>query len=599
MKKQQKLKNDLLTSPWLVIGGAVILLIIVIIFSIDSAYREKSHMIRALTEKGESLVTAFEAGARTGLMRMRWGTDHLQRLIEETGKGPDIRHIVIADSTGKIISHSNPEMIGNKFDSQILKMTLESDKKPLYRIVKNKGGDKSFELFDIFKPMKQEGRQMRTGRGGGNNKEPGNFGQGNCNESLCMWGQGEQQIYYTPPLFISVGLDMTHFENDGKTKIKNALFMAGIILVLGLSGFISIFWLQNYRQTRQKLEDTSDFADKVISSLPVGLIATDSDGKIVVFNDTIKRISGISNTDATGKNLNEIVNQEVIKLILEQKDEEKSSEKEIRLSFGSGKSFYAGITVARINKKNIDEQAGLILILKDLTEIKELENSLVRQEKLAAIGNLSAGVAHEIRNPLSSIKGLATYFRDLFPEDSDNRNTANVMIKEVDRINRVIKDLLEFSKPSEISRSVFLLTEAVDHVFRLISADARNQNITTVSEIPYNLKVRMDRDRFSQILINLCRNSMEAMKNGGIINIKAEMVDRVNLHIKISDSGQGIDFQDINQIFNPYFTTKNDGTGLGLAVAQKIVEAHGGIISVLSEKKSGTSMIIEIPEAVV
>lgn len=597
MNNSQKAKNYFLTSPWLVIGGAVILLIIVIIFSIDSAYREKNHMTLALTQKGESLITAFEAGARTGMMRMHWGAGHLQRLIEETGKGPDIKQIVIADSTGKIISHSNPELIGGKFDSEILEKTRESDKKPLYRIVTDGKGNKVFELFDVFKPMKPEGHQMRIRKGVGTNPEQG-FGPGKCDETLCMWDQGEQQIFYKPPLFISVGLDMTHFESAGQNKIKNALIMAGIILILGLSGFISLFWLQNYRQTRQRLEDTSAFADKVISCLPVGIIATDSDGKIVVFNESMEKICGIAFQNVLGQNLEKIIGSDAMNKISSLKEEKDSSEREIQLSFNNGKSFYAGVTAAGINENDSITHSGLIIILRDLTQIKELENNLIRHEKMAAIGNLSAGVAHEIRNPLSSIKGLATYFRDLFPEGSDSRDTASVMIKEVDRINRVIKDLLEFSKPSEISRSEVMLSNAVDHVFRLISADARNQNISTVSNIPDNLKCLIDRDRLSQVLLNLCRNSLEAIGNSGTISIEAKKTGRADLFIKVSDTGKGIDSEDLSKVFNPYFTTKNDGTGLGLAVAQKIIEAHAGNIRIKTEKE-GTSLIIELPKTVI
>lgn len=593
----QKFPSDLfLASPWLVIGGSLILLVIVVIFSVDSAYREKNHMISALAEKGESLITAFEAGARTGMMRMRWGGGHLQRLIEETGKGPDIKHIIIADSTGRIISHSNPGLTGEKFDSELLDNILKSDRRPLYRIGNGKENGRIFELFDIFRPTQPAGSGRRNGRTGKHSRDTANPVDWSCNENMCVWDQDEQHIQYSPPLIISVGLDMTHFESVRSAGIRNAFIMSGVILALGMSGFVSLFWLQNYRLTRQRLEDTSAFADKVISSLPLGIIATDSDGRIVVFNETIAKISGISIQYAVNKLPGEIIGS-LWDEIFSAPDESGISEKETRLSFNNGLSFYAGITTAIIGSENGTRKSGVIVIIRDLTEIKELENSLVRHEKLAAIGSLSAGVAHEIRNPLSSIKGLATYFRDLFPDGSDSRDTANVMIREVDRINRVIKDLLEFARPSEISRSETDFVVILNHVLRLTSMDAKSQNIEIRSDIPETLKVFIDVDRFSQVLINLFRNSMEAMEQGGVLAIKV-IHDIRNLVIEVSDTGEGIDENYSAMIFNPYFTTKNDGTGLGLAVAQKIVESHGGSIRIRSKKGSGTSVIIEIPRAV-
>lgn len=612
MKYSENRKDYILTSPWIVIGGAVILLVIVLIFSADSALMEKDHMNRALTEKGESLITAFEAGARTGMMRMNWGIAHLQRLIEETGKGPDIRYIVIADSSGRIISHSNPSMIGSAFDTEILKKVSESEKKPLYRISKDDKGAKTFELFDIFRPMSSKMHQMRMGkggRGGGGHMTDQKSGQTpehmseRCDESVCVWGQGDNLVTYSPPLYISVGLDMTHFESAGRTRTKNALMMAGVILVLGLSGFVSIYWLQSYRSARQRLEDTSAFADKVVSSLPVGIIATDFQGRIAVFNESMERLSGISLSSAFGKGLDEVISSETLGLILRiheaKSADDSTNEIESKVVFNNGESFHSGIITAGIGKDSGEKRNGLIIIMRDLTVIRELETRLIRHEKLAAIGSLAAGVAHEIRNPLSSIKGLATYFRDLFSEGSDSRDTAIVIIKEVDRINRVIKDLLEFSKPSEISPSMVIISELVDHVLRLISADIQVRGITSSADIQKGLKARIDRDRFSQVLINLCRNSIEAMEGGGSLSIFAEKVQGNTLRLIVSDTGRGIDPKFSSSIFNPYFTTKKDGTGLGLAVAQKIVEAHGGCIQLMNNGGKGARLCIEIPDAVI
>ncbi len=217
-------------------------------------------------------------------------------------------------------------------------------------------------------------------------------------------------------------------------------------------------------------------------------------------------------------------------------------------------------------------------------QVRQLEAEVARKEKMAAIGNLAAGVAHEIRNPLSSIKGYATYFGQRFAEGSEDRQAAHVMVREVDRLNRVITDLIGLSRPTDIQAVPTDMAVVVEHIMRLVQQDANKNGVqlhVRRSRRPLP-KVLVDVDRFGQALLNICLNAIEAMPEGGHLYLIMYARAKHGLTLEIKDTGQGIAKEHLAHIFDPYFTTKGHGTGLGLATVHKILEAHGASISVQS-----------------
>lgn len=215
-------------------------------------------------------------------------------------------------------------------------------------------------------------------------------------------------------------------------------------------------------------------------------------------------------------------------------------------------------------------------------EVHRLEREMRRQEKLAAVGTMAAGVAHEIRNPLGSLKGYATYFRQKFPEGSEDREAATVMVKEVDRLNRVITDLLGLSRPDDVKLKPVRLDFVIEHVCRLLRHSAAQNHVTvqthSIMEMP---EINGDIERLSQALLNICLNGIQSMPNGG--NLDIEVIEEgKKICMIIRDSGCGISPENMNKIFDPYFTTKGGGTGLGLPMVHKIIQAHQGSIDVTS-----------------
>lgn len=227
-------------------------------------------------------------------------------------------------------------------------------------------------------------------------------------------------------------------------------------------------------------------------------------------------------------------------------------------------------------------------------KVAGLEEEVSRQERLAALGTLAAGVAHEIRNPLSSIKGFATYFGAKFEPGSQDRELAEVMIGEVDRLNRVVSELLELTHPSELRLEATVPADLLSHALKLVEGDCLAKGIAIQTRFAEVGPVLLDADRMLQALLNLLLNAIQAMPQGGTLRVSAQPV-RDRLEMRVADTGCGIPPEDLERIFDPYFTTKNQGTGLGLATVRTIAQAHGGRVRITSEPGRGTEVTLDLP----
>jgi two-component system sensor histidine kinase HydH len=231
------------------------------------------------------------------------------------------------------------------------------------------------------------------------------------------------------------------------------------------------------------------------------------------------------------------------------------------------------------------------------TSLTRLERELETSRRLASLGRLAAGVAHEIRNPLSSIKGFATYFKERYRDNPEDHKTSEIMIQEVDRLNRVITQLLEFARPPAIQKKRASLQSLIQHSLKMIERQASAKQIQVRPSLPPEIReVDLDPDGINQVLLNLYLNAMEAMDPGGTLSVTLSTGEGSPwVRIRVSDTGRGINKEDLEHIFDPYFTTKQTGTGLGLAIVHKIIEAHGGEVSAESDIGRGTTVTVLLP----
>jgi len=584
-RSQDTLRTGMQTSPWIILGSTVILLIVVMVLAFQNTNRERRYMSELLSAKGAALIRAVEAGARTGMMGMMWGGQQIQRLLEETARLPDVLYMAVIDQNSQTVAHSDPSKINMPFDQGRKVTHLGPQDHENWELVSLGKKQRVFEVHRHFRPLIPGGKEM----------------SGHMQTMIQHHGMRPETTddWFSPQkrqqLLIIVGLDITPFEEAIRSDIRTTVVLSVVMLLLGFGGFVSLFWMHSYRAAKKSLQDTSAFADEVVSHLPVGLIATDRSGRITFFNAAAEKITALDKTLAQNKNPDTFLPEKLCGVQKNLDQVERITEREIECTFGKNRTVPVSVSATRITN-DAGEFVGQVLILRDLSEIRRLQDEVRQQEKLAAMGGLAAGVAHEVRNPLSSIKALATFFAGQFADGSEAQEAAGVMVQEVDRLDRVITELLEFSRPTDLKRQSIDIRTLLSRSIQLIQQDATNKAIDIKLHTEDDIcPVWVDPDRLAQCLLNLYLNAIQAMEDGGTLAVKCTTNKARNVNITVSDTGKGMTSEQLNKIFDPYFTTKKNGTGLGLAIVYKIIEAHQGHIEVKSTIGQGASFTMMIP----
>jgi two-component system, NtrC family, sensor histidine kinase HydH len=573
--------------PWVLIGAVAVLLPIFAFMTIENINRQKKKSTQLLLEKGAALIRSFEAGTRTGMMGMHRGGFQLQQLLTETARQPDIIYLYVTDGSGKILAHNDLDKVGTQVGKDLDPVGIVQTDNLHWRQVAGLHTDWVFEVFRKFTPSRKP-----MGRMHGSMMKGSGFKRQQNQRRMLRASLDE------PVRAIFVGLDMTPIIEAQAADIRHAVIMGAVLLLVGFAGIMLIFLVQSNRVTKASLTRIKAFSDNVVENMPIGLIALDDQLRIAAFNHVSANILQLSFQNVVGKNAGRVLPTQLWEIVQRFGKQDKVIEEEIDCTIGNG-----NIVPLEIGASILQDEKGIflgyILLFKDLTEIRSLRIEIARTQRLASVGRLAAGVAHEIRNPLSSIKGFATYFKERYPEAPQDQETANIMIAEVDRLNRVVGQLLEFARPVSVSPKAVLLRDLIENSVRLIEQRAKEKQLTVKTVNSANVdKAVLDSDRINQVLLNFYLNAIESMKSGGELGVQLSVDGAENsIKIKISDTGCGIPEKHLSRIFDPYFTTKSTGTGLGLAIAHNIVEAMGGKIHITSRPDKGTTITLTLPNA--
>jgi signal transduction histidine kinase len=227
-------------------------------------------------------------------------------------------------------------------------------------------------------------------------------------------------------------------------------------------------------------------------------------------------------------------------------------------------------------------------------QIIEIEDQLRRADRLSALGELSAGMAHEIRNPLGSIRGTAEILRDGVAVDDPKLEFADILIREVDRLNKVLEDFLHFAKPAPVDQGRFSANQAVGDVLELTRQQAVRNRVEVQVNLDDDVDVPGQGEQIKQALLNLVLNALQAMPDGGTLRVSTRIIAN-EIHIEVSDNGPGVAPEDRDRIFNPFVTTRETGTGLGLAITQRIVQGHDGHIMLKDTSERGAIFVLCLP----
>jgi two-component system sensor histidine kinase PilS (NtrC family) len=239
-------------------------------------------------------------------------------------------------------------------------------------------------------------------------------------------------------------------------------------------------------------------------------------------------------------------------------------------------------------------QLGLIAVCEDLSVIREMEARMRQADRLATLGRMAANIAHEIRNPLASLSGAVEVLAHTPAGEDERDRLSQIVLRESDRLNQIIRDFLEYARPAPLAREDVNVAEILDEVLVLLEHRRLPAGVKLVREFPPEVRWPVDPQQFRQAVWNLALNAVEAMPGGGELTVSASLRGSV-LEVAVTDTGVGMGPDDLAQIFEPFFSTKSGGTGLGLALVHRVTNDHGGHAGVRSEPGLGTSFTLTLP----
>ncbi len=559
---------------------AITLLVIVVVFTMRNISAQNQRMEEFTVRQGVSVIRTLEAGTRTGFMEGDWGIENVQMLIEQAAKDPDVEWVGLISGDGMIIAHSEPAQIGLH-----LQMGKELD---TVKTVIRTGEPLSFQrelpdgrmIIEIWKPFTPFQDQLIGSELIARHTQIGK-------EMMDVFDREPKQV-----LFLALKTD--RFKHIRQQDIMYAIFMAAILFVIGSASVYFIFVVQNAYLVRRALDEMRTYTRNVQESMANGLITVDQSMRVATFNPTALEILRKTRAEVEGSHVSDLLPlEDEIKQVLS--DPNAVLEKEVNISDEHKPKAFLALSVSALKEPDSTVSRGAVIILRDMTMIRELEQKVALNEKFAALGRLSAGVAHEIRNPLNSIRGFIQYFQKKLSLDEEDYRHTELMLTEVDRLNRVISKLLAYSKPREPRLTIRSIDEILDHCTRVLSQEAEAAGVQVVRTPSDDLPlVLMDTDQMTQVFLNILLNAIQATPRGGQVFVRRTNRADGKLLVVVEDTGEGIPRGNLDKLFDPFFSTKKKGTGLGLPIVKSIVEGHDGEIEVESEPGQGTRITVTL-----
>ena len=355
----------------------------------------------------------------------------------------------------------------------------------------------------------------------------------------------------------------------------------------------------------EALTALTSYTDNILSSIAAGVATLDSDGMVLTWNAAAERIIRLRANRVEGQHYDKVLdrlkiaesNKESLKKAIESVSQTGITYQGYKLIFQPEKhdEVYINLSISRL-LNSAGEQLGLVLIFEDVTREIKMENEFRRMGELAAIGQLAASIAHELRNPLSSIKGAAQFLQKEYENESAIAEFLGIIVDEVNGLNKLTTEFLDFARPMQLELKPTSVNSVVDKTLQLMSVYITDNNVVVKETLDQSVpNVQADEDQLEQVLRNIIINALQAMPDGGVLTLETGRAPGGGAYMSVTDTGTGIPKEKLKRIFQPFVTTKTKGTGLGLSVVQKIVENHGGKIELTSEVGKGSTFRIVLP----
>ncbi len=443
------------------------------------------------------------------------------------------------------------------------------------------------------------------------------------NASIILYRRGGMIVASSCSILYGLLLDLHYYsiiqplgsswESSSQYQASNIFY----IIVVNIAAFYIVAFLSSLpseqaRKSRAELKEKEDDISKlealnewIISSITSGLITIDGQKKIILFNPAAEKIFGLAGEEVIGKKIPDIL--PIVDGYLSDVPDDNSytpsvSQKysDIKYRNAKGEALSLRFFMSPLIIPDTD-QKGNILLFQDVTEMTEIEKEMKRVEGLALVGELAAGIAHEIRNPMASISGSIQMLKEGMDTDEVNRRLMDIILREVDRLNHLINDFLKYARPKPFELREFNLKQMIAESIELLKNSGKwNKNIELKTDLDSVEKIVSDPEQVRQVIWNILLNAVEALPGKGILFVGTKSIttdyqgekgpDMVEITVR--DSGEGFSERALDQMFSPFFTTKEEGSGLGLAIVKQIVEGLKGSINGHNHPEGGAEVSV-------
>ncbi len=580
--------------------------------------RERQSIFDQMQKDGIALAKAFALGAENALLLQRAG---LSRVAGEASRTKGIEYLQIVDRERVVIGHTDISRMGVRVkDSLYIKAlqtpitAVEQGDKPINLISKNAAGENIFRVIVPLVTLDSIGGLLEIG--------------------LDMTGitRAIRHTNYQSLLIAAIALFcgiiyIWFFARSLTRPIKELAKAAGKVADGDLEHAIHIRgrdeignlassfdfmtiklreYMGNLKKSNTELAEQITlvknlhvYIENILNSITVGIVTIDLDATITYLNTTGKNILELDKRDLIGRHIESVFSPDhFIPVALRELTINNHICRGHEMSFrrASGGESLLSLSTARLFNQHADV-VGYAVTFEDVTEIRLLQRSVQHTEKMAAMGKLAAGIAHEIRNPLGAIKTCAQYLESNSAAEESVHRFSRLIVRESKRMDQLISRLLNFTRPAECDFQYTDINTLIQGAVDLVSFKVNGMDITIEKEYQENLPgIFVDAKRLSQAVFNILLNAIEAVGDTGKLTVSTKC-NQVNeqVEIAVTDTGKGIPEDQLENVFNPFYTTRPGGTGLGLAIVQQIIVEHNGTIAVRSDVEKGTCFTIALP----
>ena len=390
----------------------------------------------------------------------------------------------------------------------------------------------------------------------------------------------------------------------GKTVDGDFLTGEDLELLSTIAGYLAVALdnaqlYSSLEQKAQQIERLKDFSENIVESMNVGVLAVDFEGRIEFWNTQLEQLIGVRRSDAVSRTIEEILPASLAAEIAARSEEERVTNLyKFPLRNRDGRTLVVNVSIAPLEGKSA-ERLGRLILVDDITQRMQLEEQLLQTEKLTSLGLLAAGVAHEVNTPLAVISNYIQMLAKQLPANDPRHKLTEKIVKQTFRASEIVNNLLSFSRTGAAGFKEVNVNQVIDETLTLVAHAFRSANVQVIKNLGNDLpSILGATNRLQQVFLNLFLNAKDAMPSGGMLEVRSA-TNNGNVEIEVTDTGLGIQRENLARVFDPFFTTKatGRGTGLGLSVSYGIIKEHAGKIEVSSTPGKGTSFRLEFPAA--